>query len=285
MTAEVTRADFADLADYSAMWAKSARDAPLARNTMLRVLGNMATLGEGPRNAAGQLVFTIDDTLIGLVRRAPLYFTQPSFTHLLTEMSKTAPDMPRPSSNRLVILSGVTPLLDADGDVISAYCTVPVTGSTGAEWVSFVGFCFDTTAGGPQDIGGMRIATYDLTASEDLRLLSLAEWLLDNPGLVEREEVDAAPHASKAARRRGRIPEPQPVLVVNLRGSARKRVDEVHEAERTYRHRWIVRGHWHTYLSGTGRTERTLKYTLPYVKGPKGAPLMTHTEVVRQWND
>lgn len=121
--------------------------------------------------------------------------------------------------------------------------------------------------------------------AEDGELDVLADavgWLVRNPELIERREVDASPsRPSKAARRRGAQHQPSPVTIVDLRAPVKKARAEVAEAERTYRHRWIVRGHWHTYCTGKGRTERRVVYVMPYVKGPADAPL-NPTELVRK---
>lgn len=112
----------------------------------------------------------------------------------------------------------------------------------------------------------------------------LAFWILDNPDLMEKSTIDAAPRQSKAARRRGKPHTPSPVTIVDLRAPHKKAAAEVAQAERTYRHRWIVRGHWHRFWTGPRNGERKLetRYVMPYVKGPAGAPLNA-TELVRKW--
>ena len=152
------------------------------------------------------------------------------------------------------------------------------------------------------DLGGYRNGSVFLDFGESARLVDsrdipppdardidfpnvrLLVWILHNPDLVERREVDVAARKNARARRREGLPAhgPSPVTVVDLRAPAKRAQREVAEAERTYRHRWIVRGHWHTYLVGRGHSERRVNYVMPYVKGPEGAPLNA-TERVYRW--
>lgn len=114
-------------------------------------------------------------------------------------------------------------------------------------------------------------------------LFRLAFWILDNPDLMTKETIDAAPRQSKAARRRGKPHAPSPVTIVDLRAAHRAAAADVAHAERTYRSRWIVRGHWHRFWTGTGDERRLVpRYVMPYVKGPAGAPLNV-TERVKKW--
>uniref|UniRef100_UPI003F7E2E81 hypothetical protein n=1 Tax=Enterococcus faecium TaxID=1352 RepID=UPI003F7E2E81 len=111
----------------------------------------------------------------------------------------------------------------------------------------------------------------------------LVFWILENPDLMDRETIDATPQ-SKAARRRGKHHKPRTVTIVDLRAAHREAAADVAAAERTYRSRWIVRGHWHRFWTGPRDGERKLetRYVMPYVKGPAGAPLNV-TERVKKW--
>lgn len=46
-------------------------------------------------------------------------------------------------------------------------------------------------------------------------------------------------------------------------------------ADRQYRHRWWVGGHWRQQACGPNHADRRPKWIAPYVKGPDGAPLKT----------
>lgn len=104
--------------------------------------------------------------------------------------------------------------------------------------------------------------------------------LIEQGGIIEREDVDMRPLGKKGKRRRVDRDVPQ-VSVIDLRRSVAKGLADVAEAERTYRHRWIVRGHWRNQPYGPGRSERRRTYVAPYVKGPDGAPLLQHEKVYR----
>ena len=107
-------------------------------------------------------------------------------------------------------------------------------------------------------------------------------WMLDNPDLVDREVTDVRTKGELRNRNKSRPDRPRTVTVVDLRASHRQARADVAEAERTYRSRWIVRGHWHQYWTGP-KSDRKLepRYVMPYVKGPDGAPLNVTTKVSR----
>lgn len=114
------------------------------------------------------------------------------------------------------------------------------------------------------------------------RLLVAALWLIQNPSLMEREtRTIILDRAGKAARARGKRSVEADVTVVDLRRSEKAKAAVVAESERTYRHRWIVRGHWHTQCYGPRASLRRKQYVMPYVKGPDGAPLLASEKVYR----
>lgn len=112
----------------------------------------------------------------------------------------------------------------------------------------------------------------------------LAFWILDNPDLMEKRPRDIRTRGEIRGRNKSKPDEPRTVTVVELRSTHRDNNAAVQAAERTYRSRWIVRGHWHNYWTGKRDGERVLKprYVMPYVKGPDGAPLNL-TEKVSKW--
>lgn len=72
-----------------------------------------------------------------------------------------------------------------------------------------------------------------------------------------------------------RLVDLRPMRYVRWEGEAQQR-------DRTYRHRWIVRGHWRQQAVGPKRGQRRTTWVPSYIKGPEGAPLMER-ETVMVW--
>lgn len=124
----------------------------------------------------------------------------------------------------------------------------------------------------------------DIREGDETSRSRLMFWILDNPDLVEKAVTDVRSKAEVRNRNKSRIDKPRTVTVVDLRASHRGNAEAVREAKRTYRSRWIVRGHWHRFWTGKRDGERKLepRYVMPYVKGPDGAPLNV-TDKVSKW--
>jgi hypothetical protein len=95
--------------------------------------------------------------------------------------------------------------------------------------------------------------------------------------------VDAAgAHSSDpATRRAARRQQSDTVRVIDLRAPVKRDLDAVDHAERTYQHRWIVRGHWRNQAHGTQRQQRKRIFIAPHVKGDPDHPLLTDEPVYR----
>ncbi|WP_331763155.1 hypothetical protein OG571_47420 (plasmid) [Streptomyces sp. NBC_01369] len=112
-----------------------------------------------------------------------------------------------------------------------------------------------------------------------------AAWLLmQQPQLVDRTQERADKPTARAYARDG-LPSPE-VSIVDLRRqhTPQDRDPDAGTDQRTYRHRWIVSGHWRTYKSERYSEERRAdKQWIPsHPKGPAGAPLLA-TEKVNVW--
>lgn len=112
-----------------------------------------------------------------------------------------------------------------------------------------------------------------------LAFLNTAWVLMMTPTVAERTEHDTV-HGGLAGTRS----DYHRVNLVDLRP-----LREVHTpagatdgSGRTYRHRWMVRGHWAHRAHGPGGSLRRLVFIEPYIKGPAGAPLKT-TDTVMVW--
>ena len=56
--------------------------------------------------------------------------------------------------------------------------------------------------------------------------------------------------------------------------------DETSADGRTFRHRWVVRGHWRNQAHGERGAKRRIQWIPSYVKGPEGAPLISSEKVM-----
>ncbi|MFD3516256.1 hypothetical protein [Streptomyces sp. NPDC058657] len=110
-----------------------------------------------------------------------------------------------------------------------------------------------------------------------------AAWLLmQQPQLVDRSQERPKGPTRRAYARDG-LPSPD-VTVVDLRRQYTPNGQEPDGASdgRTYRHRWVVSGHWRNQAYGPRQSLRRQTYVPAYVKGPDGAPLLS-TEKVNVW--
>ncbi|MEU4507295.1 hypothetical protein [Streptomyces sp. NPDC024089] len=107
---------------------------------------------------------------------------------------------------------------------------------------------------------------------------------MQQPQLVDRTRERADKATARAYARDG-LPSPE-VTIVDLRRqyTPQDRDPDAGTDQQTYRHRWIVSGHWRTYKSERNSEERRAdKQWIPsHPKGPAGAPLLS-TEKVNVW--
>lgn len=87
---------------------------------------------------------------------------------------------------------------------------------------------------------------------------------------------EAAPR--QFARRAKRVGLPQRVNVIKLRRINRNE-HAIGESKVEWSHRWFVRGHWHTYYYGPGRSLTKRIWLSPYIKGPEHLPLAVTEKV------
>ena len=112
--------------------------------------------------------------------------------------------------------------------------------------------------------------------------LAAAWYLMQQPQLVDRTQEEV-PKKDARALQRAHLPD-QGATLVSLRRQYRPqdRDPDAGTDGRTYRHRWIVSGHWRQQPYGPGREQRRQQWIPSYVKGPDGAPLLS-TERVNVW--
>lgn len=135
-------------------------------------------------------------------------------------------------------------------------------------------------------LGGRTVAVHiNATPAEeidtDLRAILTTVWaawqLMSQPTLAELRPAVVDRTLTRSYGRAGRG-QPE-VTIVDLRRLYQPGDREGEDEGRTYRHRWVVRGHWRNQAHGPGRSERRRIYVPSYVKGPNGRPLLTRERV------
>lgn len=127
-------------------------------------------------------------------------------------------------------------------------------------------------------------AELDPTLPQPVVAALASAWLLmQQPLLIDRSRERADKPTARAYARDG-LPSPE-VAVVDLRRQYTPQdqdPDEGSESSRRYRYRWVVSGHWRNQAHGPDRSLRRQTWVPAYMKGPKGAPLLS-TEKVNVW--
>jgi hypothetical protein len=116
---------------------------------------------------------------------------------------------------------------------------------------------------------------------EDRRWLATIWQLASQKGLTASREARADRASHKRILRMGGTP--SPVRVINLPRHERAATTTT-GSSRHYRHRWTVGmpdGFWRSQPYGPGRSLRNATWISPYLKGPKGAPLLPPHATVR----
>jgi hypothetical protein len=136
----------------------------------------------------------------------------------------------------------------------------------------------------PEDTSGMTVAEledYSRSAGrqEQAERALVVTWLLMGQTLASSEEV----RPSKAAMKNLRRLDPNLLMGVRYvqlrhRGSGPEEHAEG-EAGRSYRFRWIVRGHWRNHWYPSEQRHRPI-WIRPHEKGPDGAPLLDPEKLV-----
>lgn len=113
-----------------------------------------------------------------------------------------------------------------------------------------------------------------------IRALAAAWLLMEQPKISDRTIVRPDRPVRRALARAG-MPDPD-VTLIDLRHLRVPQDAETGTGEgRTYRHRWVVSGHWrNAWRPSVGEHRKT--WIEAYVKGPDGAPMLA-TERVNVW--
>jgi hypothetical protein len=115
-----------------------------------------------------------------------------------------------------------------------------------------------------------------------VRALAAAWLLMQQPLLIDRQRERGDAGTRRAYARDG-LPQAD-VTVVDLRRqyTPQDRDPDAETDGRSYRHRWVVSGHWRNQAYGPGQSLRRQTWVPSYVKGSEGAPLLS-TEKVNVW--
>lgn len=110
-----------------------------------------------------------------------------------------------------------------------------------------------------------------------------ASWnLMQQPTLIERTMQDANRADVRSLRRAGMPDDGVSLLALRRQHVPQDRDPDAGSDQRTYRHRWVVSGHWRNQAYGQDRALRRQTWVPAHLKGPEGAPLLS-TERVNVW--
>ncbi|KXP08789.1 hypothetical protein [Tsukamurella pseudospumae] len=169
---------------------------------------------------------------------------------------------------------GITIQLGPTATAIDALTWAPYHGAqTGiAVW--------QRTEHGVRSIGLDAMGVDAHTTAEFLGRLAIATTLLAGETTVaEARQATFARDGDPRDTRNRPVPG---VTVINVRprpNPTRGPNGEPVTGEREYTHRWIVRGHMHTYRHGKGRARTRKRWVAPYVAGPEDKPLIVKEHV------
>lgn len=129
-------------------------------------------------------------------------------------------------------------------------------------------------------IGEMEARAQTIVQAEMAERALVTTWLLMGQTLVREEQVRAPKSSIKHIRRL------DPNLLTSVRYVTLRhrsvhadRTGQVDGAGGTYRHRWIVQGHWRQQWYPSDRTRRPI-WISDHLKGPDGAPILDPDKLV-----
>lgn len=111
---------------------------------------------------------------------------------------------------------------------------------------------------------------------EDCHRLSCLWALATEPRVTTSTQLPVRPVERRRAARAGWPI--SPIVTIDLRRPATSSGGS-QEGDRSYSHRWIVRGHWRQQPVGPGGTQRRPTYIAPHIKGPGDKPLVVKPTV------
>lgn len=115
----------------------------------------------------------------------------------------------------------------------------------------------------------------DADASPLVSVIGAAWLLMGQPTVTATRVFDDAPR-SRSEEPAADSPRPDRVSIIELRRPmSPPREHDGSSADRKFRHRWWVGGHWRQQACGPNHADRRPKWIAPYVKGPEDAPLKT----------
>lgn len=144
----------------------------------------------------------------------------------------------------------------------------------------------DVATDGPQGIAAALAETGPILRTP-LAVLQTAWCLMTQPAIIDETEQSVDKTLRRQLRRNPKVSRPDdPITLVDVRKAyipgQGDESTETDAAGRTYRHRWVVSGHWRNQAHGPARQKRKRIWVPAYVKGPDGAPILA-TERVNVW--
>jgi hypothetical protein len=101
---------------------------------------------------------------------------------------------------------------------------------------------------------------------------AVALWMLMRQPVIAADPVELQPRTVRQWQRK-RIPGQITVVRLRHRVSEAAPQPTAGQTAAAWSCRWRVRGHWHRYRTGAGRTNMAWRYVHDYEKGPEGLPL------------
>lgn len=121
-----------------------------------------------------------------------------------------------------------------------------------------------------------------LPARPIVAFLAAAWHLMRQPQLVDRTVTEPSRADARSLRRADMPADPVTLMTLRRMHTPQDRDPDAGTDHRTYRHRWVVSGHWRNQPHGPDRALRRQTWVPAHMKGPEGAPLLM-TEKVNVW--
>ena len=117
------------------------------------------------------------------------------------------------------------------------------------------------------------------TAEKSLLAFLSTTWIqMMTPKLVETKRIDTRTGGLVGPGAEDHVPSVTTITLRPLRHT--EVVERDPESGRTYKHTWVVRGHWRDQAYGVGHSLRRPTWIPAYIKGPEGAPLRASEKVM-----
>lgn len=222
-------------------------------------------------------------TLLGALNHADLYWVNEEVVDLIMESAQSLPDVTLTDNT----FPGFAGLVLFGRGIIGDTDIGAISWQPNAQGYDIVPWHISSAPGtvGRLTFGGLthwRAGTSwaDRANSNELlwvrRVVATLLSIINSPGITHTQSSRPDRPTRRRSKRAG--VDLGATRFITLRSSASSH-GSADCADSTYRHRWVVRGHWRSQPCGPQRSERRAVYIAPHIKGPDGAPLL-HGEKV-----